>query len=357
MSNLNKLRYYENLLSRNNYPYHTKAAFLGYVLNTVNKNLLQTNSEYKSVYNNIVKKFNTPQNKIRMLLSAKNANISIKNVKWVLRSADMNLIRRSNQYAKLYNEVANKYDLPSSQIIGVRPQQGPTCWFNSIINGLLLSERPRNLMRKMVALVPKVTYSGEVCPMKTAGREWFMRYIKNRLDGNLSNTFKNANVINAIGLRGLTGKGKERSFISFAGTLTKGQTGGTIDDLIWFYNKLFPYNFTNKSGLTTPLFVMKKFGTFFSQANPEVPHTMQRNGVEYELTHGWISFKVNILMGHIIAGYKTRTGKYKAFDSNVAKDVPDYDWTKSAKQTLATALYKPHYKTSGTVIYGIYMRK
>lgn len=335
-----------------------KAIQLGYFFNGINSNALKTNQKYKNTYNRILAKHYTNDEKMKMLQAILNKNNGNRNgTILALKSVDQNMLARNANYANLYNKVANKIGKPVH--VRMRKQQGGTCWFHAIINGLLLSPRPRRLLRTMVAGVPSVNFSGDACPSKRAGRDWFLKYIKHRLEssGPVNNVFKNENVIRSTGLRGFGRPGKTRySFASITGTMTHGASGGDAGDLTWFYKHMFPGQYTDRNGATTPLFVMKKFGSYIGHANPEVPHALKRNGVDYELTHGWISSWVGLLGGHAIAGYKTVGGDFKAYDSAHAIVIPNYDWTKPAAVSNAPSVWRGIYKTGGTVIRAIYMK-
>lgn len=274
-----------------------------------------------------------------------------------LKSVDRNMLVSDPNYANLYNKVANK--IGKNVPVRTRSQQGGTCWFHAILNGLLMSSRPRRLLRTMVANVAPMNLSGDVCPPRQAKREWFLKYIKHRLEssGPVHNAIRNENVIRSIGLRGIGRPATTRySITSVVGTMTHGAVGGTINDLVWFYNQMFPGQFTSRDGASTPLFVMKKFGSHFGHANPAVPHEMTRNGVRYELTHAWITYRTGLVAAHAIAGYKTAGGEYKAYDSSWGI-VPGYDWTKAAANSNAPKVWAPYkYRTGGTVVRAIYMK-
>ena len=358
MHNKNALEGFERLFEFLKNNAFTKAIQFGHLFNGVNWKALNTNANYYKVYKRIITNHYTNADKLKMLRAIVNNTSGNQNaIIQALKSVDMNQVERDPNYANLYNKAANKagINLP----VRIRHQQGPTCWFHAIVNGLLLSARPRRLLRRMVTNVPAANFSANACPSHKAGREWFLKYIKHRLEGRgrVHNAFKNASVIRATGMRGLGKPGKAHySLASVAGTLAGGYTGGNVSDLIWFYNQMFPGQFTARNGPSTPLFVMRKFGKLTGQSNPAVPHTLVRNGIEYELTHSWIIFKVNFIISHVITGFKTAGGVYKAYDSNFEFTVPGYDWTKAAPITLAPNWYRNRYKPRGLLIYAIYMK-
>jgi hypothetical protein len=204
----------------------------------------------------------------------------------------------------------------------------------------------------MVANVPG-TVNSNVCPSKKASREWFLRYIKHRLEGpgTVNNVFRNVNVIRSVGLRGLgSPKSARYSLLSITNSLRGGNaSGGSEGDMAWFYKKMFPRS----------LFVFKRFGGFgrhFDRSNPSVPHFINKNGLNYELTHALISFWVKPIGGHAITGYKTARGDFVAYDSGFNKRVPDYDWTKPVRIAGPSIMWENKgYKTGGMSVHAVYM--
>jgi hypothetical protein len=355
MGTLAELRGFERLfrsgvLEGNKLAY--KALQYAYLKEQLNRNFLRIQPSYKATYNRIMRQHFTNQQKINMLRAVENSNLSANNVKRLLKHVDSNLLNRNAAYNNAYNRVLNKYGVNRFR---TRVQQGGTCWFHAIVNGLLMSARPRRYLKQMTANVPSVNFETEVCPSKNASREWFLKYIKHRLQGpgTVHNVFRNANVIKSVGLRGFGRPGTARySLFVFANKLTgsKGH-GGTVGDLYWFYDKMFPRGD----------FIIKKFGGFtsaFGKTNPEVPHSFVKNGEEYELTHSWINFWVRPVGGHAIAGYKTSRGDFVAYDSAFDKKVPDYDWTRAARVSGPSVMWgEIGESTGGTTVYAIYMRK
>lgn len=351
MGTLTELRGFERLfnsglLEGNKLMY--KAIQYAYFKQKVNRNFLRINANYKAVHNKIMRNHFTNQQKINMLRAVENANLSPSNLKLVLRHVDSNLLNRSVAYNNAYNRVLTKHGVNR---VKTRLQQGGTCWFHAIINALLMSPRPRRLLKAMTATVPSVNFGDEVCPSKHASREWFLKYIKHRLEGagTVHNVFKNVNVIRSVGLRGPSAR---YSIATVTNRLTGGKAwGGSVWDLEWFYKKMFPKG----------LFIIKKFGSpmrHLGRSNPEVPHSIVKNGVEYELTHSYISFWVKPIHGHAIAGYKTSRGDFVAYDSAFNKKVPNYNWTKAARVSGPALMWEEHGEpTGGMAVHAIYMRK
>lgn len=325
-----------------------KAMQLGWFQKSLNRNALRNNPEYKATYNKIISNHFSNQQKLNMLKAIEHET-NAERVKLALNSVDRNLLNRNAAYNNAYNRVLNKQGLNR---VRTRVQQGGTCWFHAIINGLLMSPRPRRLLKRMTANVPS-TVNSSVCPSKRASHEWFLKYIKHRLEGpgNVSSVFRNVNVIRSVGLRGLgSPKTTRYSLLSVTNKFTGGKAaGGSVSDMAWFYKKMFPRN----------IFAFKKFGGFtshFGRSNPSVPHFLMKNGRNYELTHALISFWVKPLGGHAITGYKTSRGNFVAYDSGFGKKVPDYDWTKPSLIAGPSLMWeKARYKTGGMTVHAVYM--
>lgn len=324
----------------------SKAIQLGYLQKFMNQ--MNTNANTKAAYNKIIRNHFSNKQKLNMLRAVEhetNAN----RVLLALKSVDRNLLNRNEAYNNAYNRVLNKHGMNR---VRTRVQQGGTCWFHAIINGLLMSPRPRRLLRRMVAAVGN-NGNANACPSKRARGELYLKYIKHRLEGpgTVNNVFRNANVIKSTGLRGLGSPRSSRySLASLTNALRGGEaSGGSVSDMEWFYKATFPGN----------IFLIKKFGGFtghFGRANPPVPHFMSKNGMNYELTHALISFWVKPISGHIITGYKTAGGDFVAYDSAFDKKVPDYDWTKPARVAGPSLMWEREgYKTGGMTIHAIYM--
>ena len=239
-----------------------------------------------------------------------------------------NLYKSNANYRALHGVVnarlGNAIKTENRPSIRYRMQQGGTCWFHSIINGLLMSERPRGILKRMSENVPDDNRrrNFNLCPMRSAPALLFWRYIKHRLEGfgGVNSAFKNVNVIKSSGVRGFDHR--VRTF------LTKGlraamardiYEGGTKRDMFNFYRKMFPRG----------LFIIKKY-----DGETPIPHKLPG----YTLTHAdiaaWIEPAAHspnaVIYGHAIAGYFTPTGKYKMYDSGTGK-VINYDWTRPTK--------------------------
>lgn len=233
-------------------------------------------------------------------------------------SQKMNNARKSNLYLKnanykaLFNRVntkmRNAVKNENRPNIRFRRQEGGTCWFHSIVNGLLLSSSPRSILRRMAQNVTadqRRNYT--FCPMRNAPKLLFWQYIKHRLEGygGINSAYKNVNVIKSSGVRS--------PFIRLRKAPKNNYEGGTQNDVYNFYKKMFPRG----------LFILKKYEL------ENIPHSLPGG---YKLTHGDVSVWYaptnggTIAEGHAVAGYLTSAGKYKLYDSGRDR-VIDYDWT------------------------------
>ena len=243
----------------------------------------------------------------------------------------MNNAARSNLYktnatyralhANVNRQLMNTIKGENRPSIRYRLQQGGTCWFHSIINGLLMSERPRAILKRMSENVPEDNRrrNFSVCPMRTAPSLLFWRYIRHRLEGfgGVNSAFKNTNVIKSANFRGFDHH--VRTFLKRglrAAMARDKYDGGTKHDMFAFYRKMFPRG----------LFLLKEY------QDAPIPHTLPGG---YTLTHADIAVweapsaasSNTVINGHAIAGYITPTGKYKMYDSGTDK-VINYDWTR-----------------------------
>jgi hypothetical protein len=353
MATLENLKGFERLFDMFDRAGNQKLIFksiqLGHMQNQLNKSALTRSPNYKAIYNRILRNHFSNQQKLKMLRAVENET-NAERVRLALKAVDKNLLNRNSAYNNAYNRVLNKHGMSR---VKTRTQQGGTCWFHSIINGLLMSPRPRRLLKQMVANVAPI--NGSACPSKTASRELFLRYIKHRLEGpgTVNNVFKNVNVIRSAGLRGLGRPGSARySIASVYNSVAGGgrANGGTVGDFKWFYRKMFP-------GST---FIIQKYGDtasrYIGRTNPAVPHFITKNGVKYELTHAFIFFWVKPVSGHVITGYKSAAGNFEAFDSAFNTKVPNYDWTKPARIAGPSLMWeKVGCKTGGMNIHAVYM--
>lgn len=234
-----------------------------------------------------------------------------------------NMYKTNSNYRALHNIVnarlANVIKSNNRPSIRYRRQQGDTCWFHSMVNGLLMSPRPRAILKQMSENVPDDNRrrNFNLCPMRSAPPLLFWRYIKHRLEryGGVNTAFKNVNVIKSANFRGF--ERRVRIFLKKglrAAMARDNYDAGTKHDMFNFYRKMFPRG----------LFILKEY-----DGDTPIPHTLPGG---YTLTHADISLweapsnASSIIYGHAIAGYITPTGKFKMYDSASDK-VIDYDWT------------------------------
>ena len=214
--------------------------------------------------------------------------------------------------------------------VATRAQQGGTCWFHAIINGLLMSWKTRKILREYLARENRVNTGNKSCPVSRAA---FWGYIAHRLKGPgaISPSYSNANIIRSSGARRRTvnplgfipRKGNTRTnYMRRVWKSRSGVTGGSFPDLLNIYEKMFGnvLSYKNK-GPINPLFVIRKGNDF----KPIIIH----KGVEYSLSHSYLAmYGKSGLFGHAIAGYVSRLGTYRIFESGWNK-VFSYDWKSS----------------------------
>jgi hypothetical protein len=195
-----------------------------------------------------------------------------------------------------------------------RKQEGDTCWFHAIVNGLIMSKRPREIMAILTNNVPddnRRNYS--FCPMRNASKDVFWRYIKHRIGsyGRVNNSYRNVNVIKSSGVRGVVNRIK---------SMFRRNTGnGTAHDVLNFYKKMFSSEF------------------FKLKAISAGKNATETHSPGYTLTHSWIGLivgtvnttnnSIEIAGGHSVCGYVTPSGNYKIYDSMNDK-IYDVDWRK-----------------------------
>jgi hypothetical protein len=216
--------------------------------------------------------------------------------------------------------------------VATREQQGGTCWFHAIMNGLLMSQRPRHYLRQLLKDKGiNTNLISNACPRTIDG---FWRYIAYRLKGprTISPRIRNVNVIKASGARRrfanplgfIPRKGNTKSNYTRRIAISRSSvTGGTISDLYNIYKKLFGSDFSYKNSNTksTPAFIMKK--------GNDLDTFTKHNGTWYYLSHAYIKLKgKGGFWGHVVSGYINSHDNYKMFDSN-RSDPVDWIWRTS----------------------------
>lgn len=202
--------------------------------------------------------------------------------------------------------------------IATRVQQGGTCWFHAIVNGVLMSWRMRKIIRDKLANIPT----------KESSKFW--EYINHRLKGpgTVNKIYSNQNVIRSIGARrrifnpfGMIPRvGEPRSkFVRRFLKSRSGVTGGTFSDLLNIYEQMFQDDFAYKEhSKKAPSLIIKK-GTDFKDI-------ITQDGVEYGISHSYIIISgYKGLIGHAICGYVTKMRNFRIFDSAIDESF-SFDW-------------------------------
>lgn len=233
--------------------------------------------------------------------------------------------------------------------VATRVQQGGTCWFHAIVNGLIMSYRSRKYLKQSINSKGITNNNLGVggCPRTIDG---FWKYIAYRLKEpkTISPRIRNVNVIKASGARRrvanplgfIPRRGNTKSNYTRRIALSRSSvTGGTISDLYNIYTKLFGKDFSNNTR-STPIFVIRK-GNDFQKV------ILNNKGVEYALSHSYIALNGRGgLFGHAIAGYISRNNAYRIFDSgwNVAHS---FDWSVSDGDKHLLDWYNKEYMPYG----------
>ena len=233
--------------------------------------------------------------------------------------------------------------------VATRNQQGGTCWFHAIINGLVMSHRCRKYLLTLIkdrGLSPSKNSSGSsgACPRTIEG---FWKYIAYRLKGpgSISPRIRNVNAIKASGLRrkvanpfgfiprfGNTLSNYKRRAVASRSSVT----GGTISDLYNLYKKLFGGGTTNNK--KNPVFIVRKGNDFPTNLDD----------YKYILSHAYIQITgKGGFWGHAIAGFINRFGYYKAFDSNDSRRTLDWPWKVSVHDKHMLDYFNEYYGLSG----------
>lgn len=234
--------------------------------------------------------------------------------------------------------------------VRTRPQQGGTCWFHGIINGLLMSPRSRKILEQRIppaSANTSVTANTNTCPSRSASSRYFWNYIRHRLSGRgrVNARYVNKNVIKNLGLR------KRGVFPNFSAMIPRPTNtrrtytkrflgslpfvhGGAFSDLHTVYDKLFPGDWSMYSKNRPTTFVVKK--------EPETFHEIiSHAGHLYNLSHSFIQAYIPGIAGHVMAGYVSRAGNYVIFDSGYGIVLP-IDWhVKSGNEEIIE--YVRHY--------------
>lgn len=224
--------------------------------------------------------------------------------------------------------------------VATRNQQGGTCWFHAIVNGLIMSAVSRKYLLKIIKNGGYSPLNSGSCPRTVDG---FWKYIAYRLKGpkKISPRIRNVNAIKAASLR------RKRFVNPFGFIPRKGDTmstyrrralasrtsvtGGTISDLYNFYKKLFGSDFyyrnRNNTNKKHPVFMLVK-GNQFSKFK-------ERNDKLYLLSHAYIALiGTGGFWGHVVAGFRNSHGNFKLVDSNFTNKPISWDWSESDDSEL-----------------------
>lgn len=228
--------------------------------------------------------------------------------------------------------------------VATRHQQGGTCWFHAILNGLIMSAVSREYLRTCIknrGLSPsKSVLKTGACPRTIDG---FWEYIAYRLKGpkSISPRIRNVNVIKASGLRRnkfanplgfIPRKGDTMSTYKRRALASRTSvTGGNVYDLYNLYKKLFGSDFTYRNGNSNkknPAFMLVKGDSFPIYKKNKDAHL-------YKLSHAYIVMMgVGGFWGHAISGFINSRGNFKLYDSTYANDVISWDWNNSNNKEM-----------------------
>lgn len=225
--------------------------------------------------------------------------------------------------------------------VATRAQQGWTCWFHAIVDGLIMSAVSRKYLRSEIkkrGLNSNALNSG-TCPRTIDG---FWKYIAYRIKGSrsISPRIRNVNAIKASGLRRnkfanplgfIPRKGDTMSVYKRRASASRSSvTAGTVSDMYNLYKQLFgnDFSYENKANKNNhPAFILVKGDSF--------PHYKIINRRSYSLSHVFISLiGVGGLWGHIISGFINSRSIFKLYDSNVPSIAVNWDWSKSNNKDL-----------------------
>ena len=247
--------------------------------------------------------------------------------------------------------------------VATRPQEGGTCWFHAIINGLLMSWRTRKMLKekiKELGINNSNILPAGICPSKKYNKFW--QYIAHRLSGpgKVNRKYKNYNVIknikarrrtiNPIGMIPRFGNTKTEYMKRFLKSRS-GVTGGTFTDLLNIYEKMFGNDFSYKN-------YGKKKSSLLVKNGPNLTPSVIHDGEEYAISHSYIAISaMNGLIGHAVCGYVSRVGTYRIFDSAIDTSF-EFDWTTNEfdKVLLEWISSRIPFKMTKVHRWGIYIR-
>ena len=197
-----------------------------------------------------------------------------------------------------------------------RLQVKGTCWFQSVINGWILSTPSREIMKRKLAAFKQSNemkkYTDiQACPMRGKLPVYFWSYVEYMIDA-IEGKSKNNRNFNVQVM-----KNKQFStddLIQNIYKINKNKTeGGTIKNVYMFLDLMFPGNWSDDK----PEYdiYIKNFEDNETIVTPP----------GYKLLHAWIT-STNISIGHAITGFMCNKTP-RVFDSN-CPDVLPYNWVK-----------------------------
>ena len=220
--------------------------------------------------------------------------------------------------------------------VATRPQQGMTCWFHAIINGLIMSWKSRGLVKRKIPTVmtniggKSIFNNSDFCPTKSTSGNLFWNYINHRIRtrGTVNSRYVNANVIRNLGVRkhtfNVTGlvprlSNTKRTYLKRVARSRSGVWGGTFSDVLNVYDKIFPKEVSMLSEHKPTTFVIKKGNQF--------DKVIKHANVRYELSHAYIQVMVpGSFLGHAMTGYISTKGNYNVYDSGTNVTLTDIGW-------------------------------
>ncbi len=263
----------------------------------------------------------------------------------------------------------------NSPNVRTRTQQGPTCWFHAIINGLLMSWKSRKMLENRIPLVntnvggrslfsSSPSSATNSCPSRRASGQMFWRYIEHRLrggKGTVSPLYTNKNVIKNLGIRRKSfpnvasmiprTTNNKRTYMRRFMSARSSVMGGTFSDLLNVYDKLFPGEVSMASENKPTTFVIKK-GNDFEKYPSHAGH-------EYDLSHGYIQVMLpGRLAGHAMTGYISRLGNFNLFDSGYNRHIKNFRWNLSGSNMILLGYIREYYRLPVTKVskWAIYIR-
>ncbi len=277
----------------------------------------------------------------------------------ILKNANGKVLQTGVRLKDLFSKERIKYIYSlmypkpiNSPSVRTRRQQGGTCWFHAIINGLLMSPKARSILARRIP--PINTKVGDVsifsnhnsCPSKSASGELFWSYIAHRIGkiGVVNVHYKNKNVIRNIGLRATKTKflamiprltNTKRTYMKRLLSSRSSVMGGIVTDMYHVYDKLFPGDWSKIGENKPTTFVVKKGKEF----DKHIKHA----GADYDLSHCYITCH-GVAHGHAITGYVS--SDLYIYDSSFDKR-KKIDWNlKSSDKEIKEQIIKKDHKFS-----------